>query len=146
MGIAMNEIAMRAAEREVTAYGIQFAEIMEQHNLAMECRDCEDFLRMGIEAFTWIERAWQNYQQRIFDGQTNHNPEVEKRFTELYQNWLKPCDDAERWIDIQRQRGFYPDNLDKFRACCEEVRDILEQRFLVEKGQVARANCLNEDL
>jgi hypothetical protein len=141
----MNEIAMQAAEREVSAYRNQSAEILQQHTLAMECRDCEDLLLMGIESLRWIERAFQNYQQKIFDGQSNHDPQAEERFLQLYQNWLKPCDDAEKWIHIQLDRGFYPDNLDAFRACCEKVRDILEQRSFVVKGQTARAKCPDED-
>ncbi|MGW8256122.1 MAG: hypothetical protein ACWGMZ_01420 [Thermoguttaceae bacterium] len=146
IGIRANGIAMEAAMREVAAYSNQSVEIMQQHNLAMECRDCEDFLQLGIEAFNWIQRSWQNYQQRIFDGQASHDPQVEKRFTELYRHWLETGDKVGQWIRIQTGRGYYPDNLDEFKKYCEEVRDILEQRSLLEKGKKARANCPNEDI
>jgi hypothetical protein len=141
----MNEIAMRAAEGQVSLYIDQFEKLIKQHIHAMECRDCEDFLQSGIDAFKWIQRARQNYQQSIFDGQASHNIKIENQFTQLYQNWLTPCDNAEKWIKLQIDRGFYPDNLKEFRACCEEVRDLLEQRSLAENGRISRTQSPDED-
>jgi hypothetical protein len=111
----------------------------------MECRDCEDFLQLGIEAFTWIERAHGNLRESIYGGKSVFDPEAESLLTELYESWLRPYADAEKWAQAQAQRGYFPDNLTAFRACREKALDVLEQRALAEKARLARMTSQDDD-
>jgi len=120
-------------------------QVMRAHEEAMDCRDCEDFLKMGIEAFRWIERAHNNIYQSIYDGDTVFDHELDESLTKLYESWLTPCAHAEKWIAVQVSRGYYPDNLTEFRTCQENARDILEQRSLAEKGRSARMGIATDE-
>lgn len=133
----MSNITFDTARAQVSLFSNQ-SKGLRHHHEAMECRDCEDFLQIGIDAFSWIERAHENLRRRIYEGTATFDPEVEDALTTLYESWLLSCTDAEKWISIQQSRGYYPDNLTEFRHCQEEVRDILEQRTLARKSRLAR--------
>lgn len=100
---------------------------MARHAEATECRDCEDFLRMGIEAFDWLARADEAIRSAVYSGAMAFDPECDSTLAALYSEWLKPCEYAERWIAIQQNRGFHVDNLEEFRRCCQEARAIVEE-------------------
>ena len=140
----MGGVAFRTAEQQVGFYSDQ-SEAMRSHHEAMECRDCEDFLQLGIGAFKWIQRAEDSIRTAVCDGIVAFDVEIDKAITRLYHSWLGPCPDAEKWIKAQIDRGYRPDNLDEFRKCCEEVRDILEQRTLREKARNARTEPSGND-
>ena len=50
-------LAFRNARNHVRDFAFEGEELMAKHSQAMECRDCEAFLQMGIDAFHWILRA-----------------------------------------------------------------------------------------
>ena len=141
----MSQLAFDAAKNGVDFFTDQTSQIMQDHSLAMACRDCEDFLQMGIDAFRWLQRAEENIRDGAMSGAVSFNLEVDEAITRMYEKWLGPCDDAEMWVAEQLRQGFTPDNLNKFRACCEEVRDTIEKRSLCQKARTARQNCSKED-
>ncbi len=141
----METVALKAAQEQVDFYSSQTSELLSRHDEAMECRDCEDLLELGIGAFKWISRAEESWRSKIYDGEAAFDSETDKALTTLYEAWLRSYECAEQNIGAQIQRGYYPDNLDKFRACCEEVRDIVEQRALAEAARQTRLNCPDEN-
>lgn len=134
----MSELAFRTAREQVQLFTDQSRELLAEHCMAMECRDCEDFLQLGIDAFRWIQRAYDHMRQCVYDKKVAFSQEAENAVTDLYASWLLPCNHAQKWAQIQLDRGYYPDNLDEFRQCREEVEDILEQRSLLSMGRRAR--------
>ena len=92
----------------------------------MDCRDCEAFLQMGIDAFHWILRADTALRTADVDGKIAYTAELEQSLESLAKAWLKPCDLAERLIKLQQERNFEPGNLGEFRECCKEMRAIVE--------------------
>ena len=71
--------------------------ILQAHTEAMDCRDCEDYLRLGLQAFNWLRTARKHIAEDIHSGQGVFNEELEQSITELYANWLEPCAEAEEW-------------------------------------------------
>ena len=46
--------SLRTARQQVRLFEDQSADLLREHHRAMECRDCEDSLQLGIEAFTGL--------------------------------------------------------------------------------------------
>jgi hypothetical protein len=120
----MGNIALRTATTFVNSFTSEDA-VIEASRQADDCRDCEDFLQLGIDAFDWLIRADQKIREAIFDGAEGFDPLVEDALRLLCQRWLKPCEHARKWAVIQFNRGYKVDNLDRFNECCEEMQAIV---------------------
>ena len=55
--MATDSLVFRTAERHVNNYTRESSGLMAEHREAMDCRDCEAFLQLAIEAFHWLIRA-----------------------------------------------------------------------------------------
>jgi hypothetical protein len=124
--MTMDNLALRTARLHVRDYTGESDDLVRRHAEAIDCRECEDFLQLGIDAFQWLGRADRVIRSAVYRGLAEYNPSLDVALATLYAEWLRPCTLAERWIAEQEQRGFRVDNLADFRACCEEVRAIVE--------------------
>jgi hypothetical protein len=149
----MKTIAFRTAKNEVHRYRLEFRRFKKLRRSivggpaeyvpadrpeAIERRDCEDFLQLGVEAFRWLQKARESYQEDVYSGLSEYSDDTERQITELYEQWLKPCTAAERWIVDLQDRGFPPGNSGEFRGCCLEAAAALEERRMVEVARRAR--------
>lgn len=123
--MAHDHLALRTARTYVRNYASEGDELMSRHIEAMDCRDCEAFLQLAIDAFHWLNRADCQIRLDVFEGRAPHDPSVDEALTTLYRLWLRPCDTAERWISLQLQRGYTPDNLDEYRDSFREVKALV---------------------
>ena len=87
----------------------------------MECRDCEEFLAEGIEAFRWLRTAEDIMREGDYQGVFEFTAELQKVLDLLYSAWLVPLEFVENWISSLAARGYTPKNLPKFRKVCEEA-------------------------
>lgn len=118
-------LVLRIARSRVKDYTDE-SDLMKQHHQAMDCRDCEAFLQLGIDAFTWLIRADRDIRSAAFDKKIEWGEQFDEAFEALFRSWLEPCGFADDWIKVQLQRGSSVDNLAKFRECCEQVEAIVE--------------------
>lgn len=121
------------ARRERTGPPDTRTELLAQHREALECWDCDDLLRLGVEAFAWIRRAEENLSAAVRQG-APYDPDMEQTLTELYEQWLEPCEAAEEWAKEVRSRGYELKHLDEFRRVWQEAQDTLEQRAIAHQG------------
>jgi hypothetical protein len=117
-------VALRAARRHVANFAEEW-EIAKSHREAMECRDVEAVLQLGIDAFAWLTRADECIRAAVYSG-LDYDAEADESLRELFKEWLRPCEPLNRWIETQIQRGYHPDNLDQFRKCETDVRSIVK--------------------
>jgi hypothetical protein len=121
----LDNLSYRAATALVHSYALE-DEVAGAHREAMDCRDCEDFLQLGIDAFQWVMRADQVLRRATFEGKAAFDPaQAEAGIRALCALWLKPCEPANRWISLQESRGFKVDNVERFHECCTEMRAIV---------------------
>ena len=123
-----DNLALSLARIRVHAYADASGELMKQHAEAMECRDCEDFLKMGIEAYQWLQRAEDTMREADYAGIFEFTRETRETLDTLYVAWLKPCEFAEKWIASLNNRSYFPDNLSKFRDACERAQESVQNR------------------
>lgn len=132
--MASPNIAQRTARRLVESYATE-ADLMARRQKEMACRDCEDFLQLGLDAFKWISRFEEEIRSAAYNGKVEIDQNLVGELTALYADWLGPCESAEQRIETQRVAGFVPSNADEFRRLCEQVRGLLEHRQWVEIGR-----------
>ena len=99
----MGTVAFRTARSEVRRFRGMFNwwmtsisretadPLLQAHAQAMECRDCEDYLRLGLQAFRWLRTAHQHLQEDVLLGKAAYDDELEQSLTGLYESWLEPC-------------------------------------------------------
>ena len=101
-------------------------EVMNAHQHAMECRDCEMLLQLGVDAFHWLILVDHRLREDMFRYGTAFDPAVQIALETLCRAWLKPCVEAEKRIAIQLERGYTIGNLSIFRECCAEMVALVE--------------------
>lgn len=97
----------------------EFESVMENHRDAMDCFDCESFLRLGIEAHRWLSTAERHIIARASKGYPA--PEVHEAMHSLFNGWLKTSQIAQIWIDRVSNNGFNINGLEEFYEAREAV-------------------------
>jgi hypothetical protein len=113
------DYSLGLATKHITEYCDKDAVIAE-HREAMKCCDCEDFLRLGIEAHDWLAQADRTLRQAAAQG-LDVAAEANGVLETLYREWLRPCAHAEEQIRQCEVRGYCPGNLGAFRKAREHV-------------------------
>lgn len=121
----MSTLALREARRHVRSFSDE-CELVQDHREGSECRECEAFLQLGIDAFRWLVRADETIRGAIYTGGAEHDARADESLRSLFRAWLRPCDFANQWIAAQQGRGYHLGNLDEFRASEREVRSIVK--------------------
>jgi hypothetical protein len=155
----MGIVAFRTAKHEVRLYRSEVKRIRRRERSyasragngaaerqeTIERRNCEDCLQLGIEAFRWLQKARQSYQDDVYGGHSEYDDDSERQITGLYETWLKPCAMAERWIVDLQQHGFPPGNISEFRNCCVDAAAVLEERRMAEVARRARLQSAGDE-
>ena len=121
-----DELALQIARDRVDCYRHHSDEVIERHRKATDCRDCEAFLQLGIDAYEWLIRADQSIRRAVFKGDLEWDADIDTLFKTLFEQWLEPCEWARRWLNTQVERGYDVDNGAQFLECCEQVEAIVE--------------------
>lgn len=116
---------MRVAKEHVNTFEVEGG-LMGQHLQAMECRDCESFLQLGIDAFDWLNRADEEVRKLIYAGKIQYDKEFDEALLFMYQRWLHTCEFAKQLIKSQQERGFQIDNLGAFLSREREIAAIVK--------------------
>ncbi len=124
---AYGGIAYESAKHQVKFYAEQ-PSLMQEHLLAMNCRDCEDFLQLGIDCFKWLSRAEECLRQEVYKGKRKNDGELSEALDHLYSQWQIPVRWAEKWVESQRASGYEPDNLNEFHSVCDQVQTVVDER------------------
>lgn len=123
----MSNTLLDVTKSAVNQYVGDFDKLMEEHSQAMECRDCEDVLQVGIEAYKWLAWCEETFREAHARGIPS-NGDADQALTMLLEAWLQPCGPAESWIDRLSRMGHAPHNLSEFREACDHVRALVEDR------------------
>lgn len=143
--MSLDNLALRTARSHVHAYSGECEELMARHAEAMDCRDCEDFLQLGIDAFRWLGRADVQYRMRVYRGVAEYDAKFEEDLAALYRLWLKPCDYALQWAEKQLRLEYRLDNLEEFKRCVEEAKALIDPNEEVTDGiAVLRDEAIEE--
>lgn len=138
-----DNIILSLASRRVRAFADdeqrRHETLIQSHEDALACRDCEGFLQLGIEAFKWLRRAEETMREADYEGLFDFDRETQDALDALYEAWIPPCKYAEEWIRILGERGYRPDNLDEFRNAQEGVSEIIEHRDWKSRARTYRA-------
>lgn len=125
--MANQSLTLRTAKGRIRNYNEASDGLMAAHREAMECRDCEAFLQLGIDAYAWLRRATKELRTSEIGLSSELTVESEAIVRSLRILWLQPCECAEEWVAIQHSRDFKVSNLEEFRDCCRKIRQMVEE-------------------
>ena len=134
--------AFTLAHRRVHSYA---DDVMRLRGDAMQCRNCEEHLQKGIDAYKWIRQGEDFMREADSEGILEFTKELRDAFDLLYEEWLAPCQRTEEWVTDLLNRGYRLDNLEEFRKACDEVREIIERRDWLRLADDARASANSQE-
>lgn len=137
------DLSLQLAKKFVEEYESRYDDIMRRHCEAMECRDCEEFLLQGLNAFRWLRHAEETFRQAAVENLCTSQEDMEllKKGIEaldvLFAAWLRPHGDAEKRI-ASLAGQFDVAHAADFRRACEyaerkmqkiEMQNAIEDAF-----------------
>lgn len=105
-----------------------------EHETAMQCRDLEELIGIGLSLFNSLKERAHAVQDGIVRGAIQYSPEISEAFVEGYQDWLQPCAAVESAIQRFESRNYQVDKAEEFRLA---VREISLHEFDI--GSVSKA-------
>ncbi len=120
----MSNLEMFFAESHFKMFGDADA-YLRLHQEATDRRDCEAFLKAGIDSFRWLNSADQRYRSDLYKNRSAPNADVEEALGRMLTDWLRISELAEDWIASHLERGSVLEQLNEFRACRGEAHAML---------------------
>lgn len=130
--IPSGNICLEVARAMMREYTSASDALMRDHHEAMDAWKCQDHLQSGIDTYYWISQAERFLQEADHRGLFEFTPEHQEAVFFLYKAWLEPCENAEKWIESVRSLGYAVDNLEKFRAICNDVQDKIQHLEMIQ--------------
>jgi hypothetical protein len=101
-----------------------------EHELAMACRDVEEWLNEGVRVFEMIRYEDRVYRIGVTGGlfPTNEAAEVEEVFQERYRQWLTVARSGAATVRACRQRFAHVDHADEYEECMQFAEGVVSGR------------------
>lgn len=132
-----DELSHKVAQSLVAEFSDGWDQVLVEHQYAMECRDCEDFLSKGLKAFRFIASSDEMLREADVRGISDYSQREFDAMTSLYREWLETSTKAGEWIARIAQFGHSPDNLHEFEKTREAAAAILEDREWLKSSRAA---------
>lgn len=120
----MSRDALLTAKKRLSEFELDES-LMIAHAEAMFCRDCEEHVQHGLEAFSWVELVAHQAER----GERFSNLSVDELrlvVAQLFVDWLKRAEQAKGWVDKCTGIGFTIENTSKLLACIDSAHDWIE--------------------
>ena len=111
--------------------------VLQDHAIALECRDCEEMLERGLRAYKWLMTCDESRQAADARGLLDYRGELYEEVTNLFRQWLESARQAERWILRLEQQCYTPANLSQFLEARESVVTTIEDRDWLVRSSAA---------
>ena len=99
---------------------------------AMSCRDCEDLLRSGIEAFKWLKQSENTLQEAAKAG-IQVSMHAKEAIDYLYRAWLMPCEHAEPAYGNRKKRDSRLPTLRNFKRLANTSQSASWQSTFMQR-------------
>ncbi len=130
---------LRTAKSRVSEYEHEFGDLVVRCAEADDCRGLDDFLKLGIEAFEWIERAdlWLHRAIAAESISRDEEDAVVAAIDAMCRAWLRPSKFARDWITLVQTMDFQIENLDRFGECRLQMESIVADQGINTKAMTS---------
>lgn len=108
----------------LAAYSAQAERWKRDHVEAMECRDLEQLLLMGLFLSLSIDLIDTNWRTAMLGGQVEFDPAEEAEILGHYRTWLAPAADILARIEAMEAAGYKVQWADQFRRAHRDARAV----------------------
>lgn len=114
------------------------------HQRAMECRELEALIDLGLALLETIRRIDRRLRQNIRSGSVPFRKTDVEAVAALYEQWYAPCTPILRELERLESEGYMVDNAEAFRDACRsspapglepEALAAAERQFQQGKGR-----------
>jgi len=124
----VNFYALRTAKQYVENFAKDFDEqLISDHQDAIECFDCEDFIRTGVDAYRWLILADQRFRRLILERKIDEP--VQEKISELLERLIRSWHATSLVVDQRLAtllaKGFEVD-VGEFRDCEHQIKAMVE--------------------
>ena len=99
--------------------------VVDESRQAMDCLECDDFLRLGVEAYRWITRVDELLRFALYRGSCDYDETVESAILGLLTEWLSQSSAAIKWASLCKAHGYKLDNEAEFLECVSAAQGAL---------------------
>lgn len=98
-----------------------------EHARAMECRDVERMLKVGLALYNIFRTADEVWSQRVQTGEAEFSADTVKGLRAAYEWWLLPCDEVNARIRKMEDTpySFEVAGASEFRNAVRTVRQLM---------------------
>ena len=93
----MKESRFHSVRKQLEAYGESWK---KDHEEAMQCRDLEDFLAVGVSVYQLIKNREQSWHNLVFEGQIEYDAEEEQELAALHEGWMETAKQASMILPV----------------------------------------------
>ncbi len=111
--------------------------VLQAHQIAMDCRDCEEVLDRGLRAYKWLMTCDETRQAADACGLIDYRGELYEEVTGLFRQWMDSARHTQEWIRRLEQVRYAPANLPKFLDAIESVIATIEDREWLVRSSTA---------
>lgn len=115
----MTEARFQSVRKQLKAYGESWK---KNHLEAIQGRELEDFLAVGVCMYHLIKNREQSWAARVYDGEIEYDPEEEQELATLYRGWMETANETLDVLTAFERKSFRVAGSDTFRHCCEDVQ------------------------
>ena len=119
----MSSYDIGLVERQLEAYDREIEQWRQDHDAAMQCRDFELLLKLGIDVYETLGRIDTAVSAAALRGERGEADLV--AVDDLYRIWLSLAEAVERRLDEFEQAGFRVEFAETFRTARREVQGVL---------------------
>jgi hypothetical protein len=114
---------------------------MQDHQAAMECRDVEDTIAVGISVFQLLVQRQDSWRERVFRGTEEFSEEQNQFVLSLFRLWLRITDEVLTALPPLEEQFGSVERVGELRECASQARKLLDEW---EPPQLSRAVGLRE--
>src|SRR5262249_26292623 len=110
-------------QRQLDAYEESW---LQNHKDALECRDLEDTLAVGIGLYRILAHADRVWRERVFRGAEELSSTTEDSIRESFRAWLQVSELVQGAVSTLEERFGAVESAVEFRTCVDQVRGLLQ--------------------
>lgn len=100
--------------------------VMAEHDWAMKCRDCEDFVDLGSQLFVVLQGSNERWRDQVFRGTVRFDENHDSEIRRAYELWVEG---AAYTIDVlvhrMEQESFEVEGAERLRKILLEAQAII---------------------
>lgn len=141
-GVPMTDLAFEIANKQNQLFSDK---LIHDHQDAMLCRDCEDVIRLGLDAFASMENVESTHRKGVELGLVPDAIVIDQELYNLRVRWMETCNGFIQAIETSKNNRYIPEQLEDFEEAMKAVSEKIQRFELFSKGRNRLLESLSKE-